>query len=87
MGTRGAAVSPKRFGIVIVLHAVIASASGLAAAPVKSLHNLPGDAQVYLAAGACVDWPIDGWRDADLHAEATVVEGSPCHQETLKCVC
>ena len=87
MGTRGAVVSPKLCGIIIVLHAVIASASGLAAAPVKSLHNLPGHAQVYLAAGACVAWRINDKQKGNLYAEATVVEGSPCQRETLKCAC
>jgi hypothetical protein len=87
MGPRCAAVAPKLCSIFIVLHAVIASASGLAASPVKSLHNLPGHAQVYLAARACVAWRIDEWRNKDLQAEATVGEGSSCQQETLKCAC
>jgi hypothetical protein len=87
MSARGAAASLRLWDIVVLLQAVIASASGLAAAPVKSLHNLPGHAQVYLAAGACVAWRIDDWRHADLRAEATVGEGSPCQQNTLKCAC
>lgn len=86
MGARRAAVLPKLCSIVILLH-VITTASGLAVAPVKSLHNLPGHAQVYLGAGACVAWRIDGWQTADLQAEAAVGEGSSCQQETLKCAC
>lgn len=87
MCARGAAASPRLWGIVILLHAVITFASGLEAAPVKSLHNLPGHAQVYLGAGACVAWRIDDWQTADLQAEATVGEGSSCQQKTLKCAC
>ena len=87
MSARGAAASPRLWGIVILLQAVIASASGLAATPGTSLHNLPGHAQVYLAAGACVAWRVDDWRYADLNAEVTVGEGSSCPQETLKCAC
>ena len=87
MGARCAAVLPKLCSIFVVLQAVIASACGVAASPVKALHNLPGHAQVYLAAGACVAWRIDDWQTGIIQADATVGEGSSCQQATLKCAC
>jgi hypothetical protein len=87
MSARHAAGSPKLWSLFIVLQALIPSVSGLPVAPVKSLHNLPGYAQVYLAGGACVIWRSDDWSSADLQAEATVGAGSSCQHEPLKCAC
>jgi hypothetical protein len=84
MGAWYAATSPSYRATLLLLTAAIVAGSGQAAAPVRLLHNLPGQAQVYLAAGDCAAWRIEDWQEGDLHATATLDEGSRCLQQTLR---